>query len=305
MNFLYTKNDNKNTIIKYFLSLIPLILYGIYKNGFLLYQKGFISFISMFKPLILIFLSIIINAIVNLIFKQKIKLDFSYLTVCITVLFLMPSINVWLYLVVLFLGLILTNLLNRFITFNNVAFLHLLIVLVVFITGKYNYHNVGENFNIYSFSLFDTIFGRNVSGLATSNIALGIIIYFYLSIKTNYKKNIPIISYSIYLVTTFFIMLATHDLNYNNLFSSIIPMAFILVATESFSSPYSMIGESLYSIIIGFNTAIISIWLPFEGVFIIILLFSFFTNIFDKLARLINSKKIKIHDLKKTSNVHR
>lgn len=40
-------------VIERIILLVPLLLYGIYKNGFLLYKSGIINMVNVFKPLYL------------------------------------------------------------------------------------------------------------------------------------------------------------------------------------------------------------------------------------------------------------
>ena len=50
------KSDNsiKKTSFIYFLSLLPLFLFGFYKNGINLYNKGYVNIYGMFKPIIIL-----------------------------------------------------------------------------------------------------------------------------------------------------------------------------------------------------------------------------------------------------------
>ena len=48
MTYIHEKNDNKRSVFIYLISLIPLIMYGIYKNGILLYQNHYINLINVF-----------------------------------------------------------------------------------------------------------------------------------------------------------------------------------------------------------------------------------------------------------------
>lgn len=291
-SFIHAKEDNKHTLIKYLLFLIPLVLYGIYKNGILLYQKEFISLLNVFKSLYLIIISIIVNGIVEYLFEKKIKLDFSYLNVIILSLFVMPSINLFIYTIFLLIGLILSKLLNKKVNLNTIAFTKLLIVIAVLIFGGYTYSNLAEANNIYAYNLLDIICGRNTGGIASTNMLLGIIIYALLSILTNYKKNIPFYCYISYLLLSLLIMVITHNFDYNIVFSSTVIMSFIFVAPETTSSPYTRVGQLIYGIFIGLITAIVSIWLPYEGVFIAILFASLGIDIFDRIGRKVKKSKI-------------
>lgn len=285
-SFMHTKDDNKRTLIRYCICLIPLVLYGIYKNGYLLYQKNLINFFDIFKPIYLIIISLIINGIVEFIFNKKIKLDFSYLNVAILSLFVMPNVNIIIYVIVLLICLFLGKLLAKKIQFNQIAFIKLVLVGTVLLISNYTYSNIAEASNIYAYSLLDIICGRNTGGIAATNILLGVIIYSILANFTNYKKSIPIFSYITYLVVSAIYMVVIRDINYSVFFSSTVILGFIFVGTDTLSSPYTQKGMFIYSILLGVITAILSIWLPYEGVFISILVLSLINSVFDRNLKL-------------------
>ena len=49
-----SNNSIKRLCITYLISLIPLIIFGFYKNGISLYIKRYINLLEMFKPLLFI-----------------------------------------------------------------------------------------------------------------------------------------------------------------------------------------------------------------------------------------------------------
>ena len=59
------KKTINSLVIQNISLLIPLIIYAIYKNGYLIYQKELISIISIFKPLYLVLISIFIKFIIS------------------------------------------------------------------------------------------------------------------------------------------------------------------------------------------------------------------------------------------------
>ena len=50
-SYLKSSNTHRRNKVIYLLSLIPLILYAIYKNGILAYNRHLIGFLGIFKPL--------------------------------------------------------------------------------------------------------------------------------------------------------------------------------------------------------------------------------------------------------------
>ena len=75
MKNVYIRNENSILRISliYILSLLPLIGYGLYKNGIYLYQKGFVTILGLFKPLLFIITGCILGALVNIIHAKLIN----------------------------------------------------------------------------------------------------------------------------------------------------------------------------------------------------------------------------------------
>ena len=96
------KRNIKNLVIINILFLVPLLLYGCFKNGFLLYEKNLISFWEVFKPIYLILISWGIKIIIDLIFKRKIIIDYNLLYVIIIALIMPYNINLIVYFISLF-----------------------------------------------------------------------------------------------------------------------------------------------------------------------------------------------------------
>lgn len=283
-SFLHTIKDNKKSILKTFLLLIPLIIYGIYKNGILLYLRKDISFIQIFKPLYFIIIALLINGLIEFLHKKKFCIDYSYLYVTITAMFLMPNTNYLVYVILLLAGILIMKVLGKGLPLSKIAFLHLLIVMGMFIIGKYSYMNIAEAKDVYSLTLLDYFVGRNIGGIAASSSLIGIIIFSALAFLTTYKKRIPMLAYLFYCVCTLILFL-TLKVDYHMFFSSTVILGFVLLTIESEASPYTPKGEIVYAILLGILTSILSIIFPYEGVFMAVLFLSFFKNIFDKMGR--------------------
>ena len=71
--YMHAKKEIKENVIIYILALIPLYLYGIYKNGVLLYTKNLINFISIFKLPFLALIGIIAYFLCCKVFRKKCK----------------------------------------------------------------------------------------------------------------------------------------------------------------------------------------------------------------------------------------
>ena len=94
----HNKESIKKIVIRYLVCLIPLIIYGIYKNGFLLYTRDLIFFLSIFKIIYLLIISLIVYIVIDkLLFKKREFWSMDLLFLLIIPLFIPPNINILLY----------------------------------------------------------------------------------------------------------------------------------------------------------------------------------------------------------------
>lgn len=273
MNRIYI--NSKITIDKYILryiyGLIPLIIYGIYKNGILLYNLNLINFLEIFKILYLLIISLIIYTIYCLIFKKKIKLNLEVLNILIIPLFMPPSVNILIYTITLFIGLIINHYLSKVLKYNNTTFMILFILLFLIIFKNYNYLNLAEATKSYSFSFLDLLFGRNTAGIASSSIIIGLLLIIYFSIFTIYKKEITLSS-----IISFILLIGLlNNFNIVNILNGNAILSLILIAPDMLSTPIKRNEKIIYGIIIGLLSAIFTQYIDnYCGSIIAILLIS-------------------------------
>lgn len=186
MNYIKKKYDEK-TIVKYhFITLIPLLGYGVYKNGIALYISGDIDFFASLMPLFYIIGFSLIIYLLNKILKKEISLN-SFYFFC-TLLFLPITYNYLLVfgLFILFYFLSLTKIKLPF----NIMFL-LCLYLSLYFFFDLSFLNYLESSREFNYTFFDLFIGKGTSYLFTSSILFVIISYIYLSIKPYYKYLIP------------------------------------------------------------------------------------------------------------------
>jgi len=68
-----SNNSIKRICYIYLISLLPLILFGFYKNGISLYIKDYVGILGMLKPLLFIIIGAIIGILVNIIYERIIN----------------------------------------------------------------------------------------------------------------------------------------------------------------------------------------------------------------------------------------
>ena len=278
--FLHTKENISIIVKKYLLCLLPLIIYGIYKNGYLLYSRNLISFPEIFKIVYLLLISFCVYLIINkLIFKKSFwSLDLVFILVI--PLFMPSNINIVIYTLGLFISYLLASILGKKLKFNKMAFCKLFIILLLILFSNYTYLNSGEALNIYSLNLWDNLWGRNIGGIATSNIILGLIILIIFCLTNIYKKSVAISS----LLTFFILTLILNDFDINIIAYSTPILGIILLNIDTISTPVTKKAMIIYGIMHGILTSILTTYLNLnEGVFISTLFLSFFALLLDKI----------------------
>lgn len=277
--YIHSKNTIDKYVLKYIYGLIPLVLYGIYKNGLILYNANLINFLSIFKVLYLIVISLIIYIIFSIITKRKLKLNLELLSILIISLFMPYSINLIIYSISLFVLLFIDHYLSKILKYNNISFIILGIILILVIINKYNYLNPLELTNNYLYTFLDLLFGRNPGGIATSSIIIGIILIIYFSIFTIYKQNIAISSIIVFLLLTAIL----NNFNINSLLNSNAILSFILIAPELKNTPVSIKGTIIYGSLIGIISGLLCQYVSFYvGSFLAIFIISLIYGILHK-----------------------
>ena len=278
--FLHTKENISIIVKKYLLCLLPLIIYGIYKNGYLLYSRNLISFPEIFKIVYLLLISFCVYLIINkLIFKKSFwSLDLVFILVI--PLFMPSNINIVIHTLGLFISYLLVSILGKKLKFNKMAFCKLFIILLLVLFSNYTYLNSGEALNIYSLNLWDNLWGRNIGGIATSNIILGLIILIIFCLTNIYKKSVAISSLLTFLILT----LILNDFNINIITYSTPILGIILLNIDTTSTPVTKKAMIIYGTMHGILTSILTTYLNLnEGVFISTLFLSFFALLLDKI----------------------
>lgn len=297
MSHLKSKLNNTKIIMLYYLIILILTSYATYKNGIIIYQRNLINFINIFKPLLLVLISIIIPYLINFIYYKEIKKDnynfkedYTSIFMALITLTLPLNINIFLYLFIIIIFSIL-KLFYKIEYFNYYNLIKLLIILVLFIIGKYSYLTIYDLNIETNLSTLDLFLGRGIGGLATTNILLLFICYLIMLLNNSYKKEIPVIS-----IVSYFIILILFDivfknnviLDIKNLISSEFIFACIFIATISFYSPIKSKEKIIYSIILGILSFIFNkIFNIYDGVFIALLITNLIIIGYEKLERII------------------
>lgn len=251
------KYNTKYLVIQNICLLIPLILYGIYKNGYLIKQKGLINTFYIFKPLYLIVISIIIKILIDLIKDKKINIDYNLVYVILIPMIMPYNINILLYTICFIILYILSNILEKYIKFNKVCFIYLVIILINFIFNEYTFQSILEQNYTYNFNFIDLLMGRSIGGISSTSILFSLLAYIILLNNYYYKLDIPFIINITYLSLTIIYFIFTNNNTY--LINNDLIFGSIFISSLPEFSPYKRNVQILYSIIIGIISFILSI----------------------------------------------
>lgn len=288
---------NNNSIEKmsyiYLLSLLPLILFGFYKNGISLYIKDYVNILGMLKPLLLILCGFIIGILVNIIYEKVIKKSqnnireiifssfhpiYGILISCIISI----NTNIFLFSIITFVVLFI----SKFISINKVNYIALsglIIFFIMNIMGEFSFLNIYESTNNFNMNAVDYLFGRGSGGVFTTNVILLTISFIVLYNSKIYKKTIPIFSISTFILLTIIYCISTNNIIniMNMLFTNGILFSFIFIATEPISSSYTKKGMAIYGIIVGILTFLLYLIQPALSSLGAILIASIFNSLID------------------------
>jgi hypothetical protein len=279
MSRVYLHNKYKyNSLIKVFLYLfIPFIIYGLYKNGIYLYNEKLISFVNIFRPLYFILISIVISFIFSRINKKEF-INYELLFNIIIAMIVSPSINILLFIGLLFI----LNLIYKFIKFNIITVFMIISIIISYILKDSNFYNIFEKTVEHNYSLLDYIIGRGYGGVSNTFLIMSIISFIILCSKMNYKKQIPIMGFSVYYILTLLTSFITGTYSFDLFLNNNLIFAFIFIAPISLFSPYSKGGCYIYGLILGLLTYILSFIDINIGIYITILLLTLVSPILDK-----------------------
>lgn len=282
----------KKISLTYILSLLPLILYGFYKNGIYLYIKKYISLPKMFKPLLLILIGFLIGASVNIIYLKLIKkskesiIDIIFSSFHPIYGILIASIisintNILLFSIVTFTVLFISKFINNKI--NLISLSSLIIFFIMNALNKFTFMNIYEQSSSFKMNAIDYMFGRGSGGILTTNILLIVLSFIILYNSKVYKKNIAIYSSSVFILLTTIYCILTKNIGniMNMLFTNGILFSFVYVATEPVSSSYTKYGKEIYGILVGILTFIFYLINPALSSLGGILIASIFNSLID------------------------
>ncbi len=281
MSTFVREETNIKKIISYlYISIIPLLIFGFYKNGIKGYDGIFIL-----HPLILDLIGFASGALVSIILEKKKPLTSFYpFYGLLSASLVFPNTSIIVFGLICFISLFIYKKINK----NNVNIVCVIALIVILISNFYetSYLNLVINSNTNLDGL-DYLLGKGSAGLNASCTLLSLASYLYLSTKDFYKKEIPLYSFLIYSILMVIYLSFIGDINslFVRLLSNGTIFSLVFVSTMGTTSSYTKRGRICYALILGILMFILSFSFPSLAVISAIFLASIMHKYIDKLLK--------------------
>lgn len=281
MSTFVREETNIKKIISYlYISIIPLLIFGFYKNGIKSYDGIFIL-----HPLILDLVGFASGALVSIILEKKKPLTSFYpFYGLLSASLVFPNTSIIVFGLICFISLFIYKKINK----NNVNIVCVIALIVILISNFYetSYLNLVINSNTNLDGL-DYLLGKGSAGLNASCTLLSLASYLYLSTKDFYKKEIPLYSFLIYSILMVIYLSFIGDINslFVRLLSNGTIFSLVFVSIMGTTSSYTKRGRICYALILGILMFILSFSFPSLAVISAIFLVSIMHKYIDKLLK--------------------
>lgn len=281
MSTFVREETNIKKIISYlYISIIPLLIFGFYKNGI----KGYDG-IYILHPLILDLVGFASGALVSIILEKKKPLTSFYpFYGLLSASLVFPNTSIIVFGLICFISLFIYKKINK----NNVNIVCVIALIVILISNFYetSYLNLVINSNTNLDGL-DYLLGKGSAGLNASCTLLSLTSYLYLSTKAFYKREIPLYSFLTYSILMVIYLSFIGDINslFVRLLSNGTIFSLVFVSTMGTTSSYTKRGRIYYALILGILLFILSFSFPSLAVISAIFLVSIMHKYIDKLLK--------------------
>lgn len=292
----FKKNKILGIHLLYILSILPLIIFGYYKNGLLVYQHGFITFFSSLQylviPIVIILLSYVFETYYFLVVKKEDNLHSVINSVvpyvnALCYLVCAPMDYLWLTIPLIVILDILLKFVGNRVSVNQIALFKCLLFGILTVVGTLQYTNLYEASLSTEITEPSLLFlGKGIGAIGTTSTLCALIGYVILLFNSYYKKDIPIVSFIGYVIVSVIIYFVG-GLSFNeiliNTFASGFIFASVFVASLSTATPVIRSGRVLYGLLVGIFSAVSIHILHFHvGIYFVILVLGLLAPLFDK-----------------------
>lgn len=281
MSTFVREETNIKKIISYlYISIIPLLIFGFYKNGIKSYDGIYIL-----HPLILDLVGFSSGTLVSIILEKKKPLTSFYpFYGLLSASLVFPNTSIIVFGLICFISLFIYKKINK----NNVNIVCVIALIVILISNFYetSYLNLVINSNTNLDGL-DYLLGKGSAGLNASCTLLSLASYLYLSTKAFYKREIPLYSFLTYSILMVIYLSFIGDINslFVRLLSNGTIFSLVFVSTMGTTSSYTKRGRICYALILGILLFILSFSFPSLAVISAIFLVSIMHKYIDKLLK--------------------
>lgn len=281
MSTFVREETNIKKIISYlYISIIPLLIFGFYKNGIKSYDGIYIL-----HPLILDLVGFASGTLVSIILEKKKPLTSFYpFYGLLSASLVFPNTSIIVFGLICFISLFIYKKINK----NNVNIVCVIALMVILISNFYetSYLNLVINSNTNLDGL-DYLLGKGSAGLNASCTLLSLASYLYLSTKAFYKREIPLYSFLTYSILMVIYLSFIGDINslFVRLLSNGTIFSLVFVSTMGTTSSYTKRGRICYALILGILMFILSFSFPSLAVISAIFLVSIMHKYIDKLLK--------------------
>ncbi len=275
----------------YLIALLPLLMFGCYKNGVEVYMKGFVGLYGLAKPLLLLSCSVLGAMIGGILreWKNVKKFNFSLLdkikgdvveAVLVVAILPIDSNPLTILGITMAFGLFLGK-----VKINKVALLYIVIEGLNVLWGLNNFKNAYEINTVLNYNGLDLFFGSGTGGIFSTNVFLILLGYLFLSYNKLYKKEMVLAS-----VATF-LLLGSIPKMIGGQYTEILPYIFgynvlfvlVFVAPNLYSSSYTLKGQIVSGILIGILCFAISFMTSYTAAVLAVLIASGLKGILDRM----------------------
>ena len=281
MSTFVREETNIKKIISYlYISIIPLLIFGFYKNGIKSYDGIYIL-----HPLILDLVGFASGTVVSIILEKKKPLTSFYpFYGLLSASLVFPNTSIIVFGLICFISLFIYKKINK----DNVNIVCVIALIVILISNFYetSYLNLVINSNTNLDGL-DYLLGKGSAGLNASCTLLSLTSYLYLSTKAFYKREIPLYSFLTYSILMVIYLSFIGDINslFVRLLSNGTIFSLVFVSTMGTTSSYTKRGRICYALILGILLFILSFSFPSLAVISAIFLVSIMHKYIDKLLK--------------------
>lgn len=281
MSTFVREETNIKKIISYlYISIIPLLIFGFYKNGIKSYDGIYIL-----HPLMLDLVGFASGVLVSIILEKKKPLTSFYpFYGLLSASLVFPNTSIIVFGLICFISLFIYKKINK----NNVNIVCVIALIVILISNFYetSYLNLVINSNTNLDGL-DYLLGKGSAGLNASCTLLSLASYLYLSTKDFYKREIPLYSFLTYSILMVIYLSFIGDINslFVRLLSNGTIFSLVFVSTMGSTSSYTKRGRICYALILGILMFILSFSFPSLAVISAIFLVSIMHKYIDKLLK--------------------